>query len=110
MNIMRNAGLLFALLLACWSHPAWSQAGVTPDEVEEEGVIHELVVEANSLIISGVSFRVAYDARVQIRGTYGAFTLLRPGMKVKYLYRDYGDDREIFEIEQLPDNTVLEEV
>jgi hypothetical protein len=80
------------------------------DVEEGQGVIHELLIDTNSLVIDGVMYSVAYDAQVQIRGSYGAYGMLQSGMKVEFEYRRFSPDSlEIFHIEQLPDNTVLEE-
>ena len=81
------------------------------DLVEEEGVIEQLIVASNEVIISGVTFRVAFDAEVEIRGSFGAYTMLQPGMKVFYEYRRYSPtELEIYLIEQLPDNQEIDEV
>ena len=80
------------------------------DVLEEQGIIEELKLAGNELIISGVTFKVAFDAEVQIRGSYGAYSMLQPGMKVYYEYRRYSPtELEIFTIEQLPDNQPIEE-
>ena len=81
------------------------------DLMEEEGVIEQLIVASNEVIISGVTFRVAFDAEVEIRGSFGAYTMLQPGMKVFYEYRRYSPtELEIYLIEQLPDNQEIDEV
>ena len=59
-------------------------------------------------MIGGLRFRFAVDARVEIAGTFGAFTMLREGMKVEYVYKRYSNsDREVVVMRQLPDDTVL---
>ena len=78
--------------------------------LEEEGIVEELKLASNEVIISGVTFRVAFDAEVQIRGSYGAYSMLQPGMKVYFEYREFSPtELEIFAIEQLPDNQPIEE-
>jgi hypothetical protein len=104
--------LLVATLLAAGAtHPALAADPFERIEVvEARGVIHRLDPAAQAIQIDGVRYTVALDARVAIRGNAGAFTLLQPGMKVEYAYRDHGPgERVIFAIEQLPDNTVLEQ-
>ena len=98
---------LVVLLVAVFANPA------EMDEVPlegREGTIHEVEISTNTLVIDGVRFHVALDAEVEIRGSYGAFTMLEPGMKVVYEYRIYSDTNvEIVLISQLPDNQELEE-
>ncbi len=78
--------------------------------MEAEGTIHAVELEGNTLVIDGVRFHVAFDAKVEIQGTYGAFSLLQPGMKVFFEYRRHTPTNlEIFDIEQLPDNYEIEE-
>ena len=99
--------VLVVLLVAVFANPA------EMDEVAvegREGTIHEVEINTNTLVIDGVRFHVALDAEVEIRGSYGAFTMLQPGMKVVYEYRIYSDTNvEIVLISQLPDNQELEE-
>lgn len=106
-SLHKSLSMLALVLIALWSGQALAQEG---DVAEEEGVVERLVLESNEVIINGVAFRVAYDAQVEIRGSYGAYTMLQPGMKVFYEYRRYSPtELEIFAIEQLPDNQVIEE-
>ncbi len=108
------AGLVLAAAATSGSAGAQSQA--LPGEVivpvlKEEGVLQEIYYDTNSVIINGVRYQVAYDAKVEIRGSYGAFTMLQRGMKLLFEYRrDTPTDLVILDIEQLPDNTSLEEV
>lgn len=95
-------------LAALGGGPAWAQSAVT--ERESQGVVQEIFRDINHLVIDGVRYRVAIDATVDIRGARSTFALLRTEMKVAFAYRVFEDAREIFQIEQLPDNTVLEEV
>ena len=106
----RNSWLLVLFLGVIAGTQAWAQtANDLATQVQERGVIQALRLESNELVIDGVVFRVAYDARVEIRGSYGAFSMLQTGMKVEFSYRDFDiDTREIFELEQLPDNTEME--
>lgn len=106
-SLHKSLSMLVIVLIALWSGQALAEEG---DVGEGEGVVHDLIVERNEVIISGVGFKVAYDAQVEIRGSYGAYTMLQPGMKVFYEYRRYSPtELEIFAIEQLPDNRVIEE-
>ena len=70
-----------------------------------EGQIHALDFESSMLLISGVTYYIALDAKVEIGGTYGAPTMLANGMNVRFTFRRYDDGkREIIELEELPDN------
>lgn len=78
-------------------------------DVKGLGQIESIDIPANTLMISGFTYRVAIDARVEINGTFGAFTLLQPGMKVRFSFRNLSrTEREISSVEQLPNSTVIE--
>ncbi len=105
----RIATILFAgvLLLGGTGHAAQS---LSAPETSRTGTIQKLNFGTNSMIVDGYRYYVAPDVHVEIRGTFGAFTMLQTGMKVYMVYRLIsGTEREIVEIKQLPDNTVLEE-
>ena len=57
--------------------------------LSRQGVIETVDVQANQVVIGGVRYNVAPDANVEIGGSYGAFTLLQPGMSVNILMRRY---------------------
>lgn len=77
--------------------------------VHDQGKILKLDLANNTALIGGLLYRFAPDARVEIAGSFGAFTMLQEGMKVEYVYRRYSDeDREVIAMRQLPDNAVLE--
>ncbi|HET6472675.1 MAG TPA: hypothetical protein VFG38_12600 [Pseudomonadales bacterium] len=73
-----------------------------------QGSVQSLDVTNNSIIVGGVMYDVAPDARVQLGGSYGAFTLMTPGMNVKIMIKRYIDTgrREIIDIEELPPGVV----
>ena len=76
-----------------------------------EGTIQALDYGANTMIFQGTRIRMAPDVQVEIRGSYGAFTMLREGMKAQVTYRVISaSEREAVRIVQLPDNYALEEV
>lgn len=84
----------------------WSQF----PETERTGMVQAVELESSSLIISGYRYRVALDAHVEIDGTYGAYSMLRPGYKVRFIYKVIsGVEREIVELQTLPSSAVLEE-
>jgi hypothetical protein len=103
-------GLLGVGALATPAFAQDSQVAVEAALAEAEGQIHAVELGSNTIVIDGIRFKVALDVNVEIRGSYGAFSMLTPGMKVLYEYRIYAEDElEIVDIEQLPDNTVLEQ-
>jgi hypothetical protein len=60
------------------------------------GVIESLEMDTSSIIIGGLRYQVPLDARIEIHGTYGAFTMLEPGMNAVFTYRIIDDHhREI---------------
>jgi len=71
--------------------------------LSRQGVIETVDIQANEVVIGGVRYNVAVDANVQIGGSYGAFTLLQPGMNVKILMRRYVADgrTDIIELTEL---------
>ena len=88
---------------------AASSLSITAPEKEMEGTIQQLDFGANTMIFEGFRFRMAPELKVEIRGTHGAFTMLREGMKALVTYRVLSaSEREVTRIEQLPDNTRLE--
>ena len=71
---------------------------------ERQGIIQELDFSRNSAIISGFQYDVSLTAKVEINGSYGAFTLLNEGMKVVFTYRQFETGRrEITEMRQVAD-------
>jgi hypothetical protein len=103
MKTMAKFGFVALLLLGV--------AAVAPVAVAEgeigiettEGQIHEIDYGTLTTLISGVTYRFAIDAKVSIAGSFGAPTLLQPGMNVSFTFRRYADgDREIIELAELP--------
>lgn len=78
-------------------------------EKSMDGTIQALDFGANSMVFEGLTFSMAPELEVQIRGSYGAFTMLQEGMKASIVYRVVsGSARVVTRIEQLPDNFQLE--
>ncbi|MEZ5558246.1 MAG: hypothetical protein R3E86_06835 [Pseudomonadales bacterium] len=75
------------------------------------GIVQSLDYNGSSMIVSGYSYDVALDAKVEIGGTFGAFTMLKPGMKVRidYLVKS-ASSREIVLIEEIPSGYRIPEV
>ncbi|MBV1907630.1 MAG: hypothetical protein KUG75_16275 [Pseudomonadales bacterium] len=76
--------------------------------MHSQGVVRRLDLATNVVIISGTKYTVATDAKVEIRGTFGAFSMLKVGMKVSFEYQPINDKhREIVSLKQLSDNSAL---
>ena len=80
----------------------------------DEGVIQEIDLDERSIIISGYEYLVGPSTinpplKVTLYGvTYGAFELLKPGMKVEVEYIDFGNARVAFRIGQLAPDAQVE--
>ena len=111
--MMRDKGKLLKFLVCFTSVIALNSLhaqylDLEPEETE--GVVRGLDYERNIAVIGGLSYYVPADALVEIRGTYGAFTLLEKGMKVSILYYRISDSRrEIVKLIQLSDNRRMDE-
>jgi hypothetical protein len=76
---------------------------------ETIGVIEDIDLDSQMLVVDGLRFRVALDATVTIHGSYGAFTLLTKGMLVRCRYHVVSPtEREIYELETRPPNEPFE--
>jgi len=77
--------------------------------IQSEGVVQKLGFANNTIVIDGLSYHVPVDAKVQIHGTYGAYTMLKRGMKVSFVFRKHDlSYREIVSVVQLSDGYRLE--
>ncbi len=101
--------LLAALGLALLLVPAAAaQDGPLRTKV---GVIQKIDLADSTLIIEGTLYQVSMTAAVEIRGSYGAFSMLQTGMQIEYTYEVHSDtDRTIVEIKQIPDNFTVDQV
>jgi hypothetical protein len=78
-------------------------------EKEGIGYIESIDFDASTLIVDGLRFRVPSYARVTIDGTFGAFTLLREGMLIRYDFLQISPtEREIVELETRPQGEPFE--
>ena len=73
-----------------------------------QGSVETLDATKNTMVVGGVLYDVAPDAHVQLGGSYGALTLMTPGMNVKIMMKRYLDTgrREIIDIQELPPGVV----
>jgi len=87
-----------------------ASASVLAGEKTGTGTIQQLDFGAGSMIVDGSRYYITPELHVEIGGSYGAFTMLKVGMKIQLVYRLVsGTQRDVIEIYQLPDNFVLEE-
>ncbi len=70
-------------------------ADYDPPVIERTGVVQELEPSVNDVVIYGERFTVSYTAEVEIGGTYGAYSMLRPEMRVLFRYQLYDDGRKV---------------
>lgn len=102
--------LVLAVVFACFSATGVFAQDQAPLRTKV-GIIREVNLADSSLIVSGMRYEVALDADVQIRGSYGAFSMLTKGMQIQFTYQVKSEsERTIIEIEQIPDNFSIEQV
>lgn len=78
---------------------------------EGTGVIQELDFAAQTLVIDGMSYEVAVDVKVEIGGSYGAYTMLETGMRVYFEFLRISDEeRRITLVRELPTGVEPEQV
>lgn len=79
-------------------------------EMESQGHIEKLSFGEQQLQVGGRNYQVGPGVQVEIGGTYGAFTLLQPGMKVYLRFVQYADGRkEVVQIRELGAGVRMEE-
>ena len=97
----RSRWLRWFLMLsyvAFGSVSAWGQLPVG----KQEGQIQKLNFETYQVRISVYDYSVALDAKVEIDGSFGAFTLLKRGMLVAFRFQQTPNgERLIIEIEEV---------
>jgi hypothetical protein len=104
------APLLLTLLCGISVSTAARAPGATFPTASQVGVVQELDFGRSQMIVNGTRYSVALDVRVEIGGSYGAFTMLQPGMKIRYDFLVISpSEREIVEIHEIPAGVVLEQ-
>ena len=79
-------------------------------EVDRVGTIQSMDLATNSMVVEGHRYFVIQAAQVEIAGSYGAFTLLSPGMRIAFKYLRYDDGRrEIFAVRELLSSEFMEQ-
>jgi len=90
------------LMLSMLGSVAFAQDG-NEAVVPGFGEIQDVRLETESLVIHGLLYKVAPDAEVEIAGSYGAFTMLKEGMQVRFLYRPGGANAPVITLlKELP--------
>jgi hypothetical protein len=75
------------------------------------GVIQSLDFGQSMMVVDGNRYRVAADVNVEIGGTYGAFTMLQTGMRIRLEYLVVSpSSREIIDIREMPPGFDIEPV
>ena len=98
MNTLKS--LLLVILIGLTQSAMAAQLSFLAPEKERTGTIQQLDFAANQMIVDGYRYRVPVDVQVEIRGSYGAFTMLTEGMKINMVYRVISEsDREVLQIE-----------
>lgn len=78
-------------------------------EMESLGQIDRMVLGEQQMVVDGRTYSAGPGLQVEIAGTYGAFTLLQPGMRVYLRYLQHNDGRrELLEVRELPANQRLQ--
>lgn len=73
------------------------------------GVVQEIDLGGSTMIVEGMRYSVAFDAHVEINGTYGAFSMLEVGMQIEYTYEVHSEtERRIVEILHIPASFSIE--
>jgi len=109
MNI-RASWFAVALLVILASVANFASAGVLAGEKIKTGTIQKLNFSEGSMILDGNRYHTAPELRVEIAGSYGAFTMLEVGMKVQIVYRvESAVRRDVVEIKEIPSHVTIEE-
>lgn len=99
--IRQTCGALLCSLLLLTAGTAGARDYLAP-EAEGQGQIQTLDFANSSVLISGREYSVSASAEVEIAGSYGAFTMLEPGMLVEFIFMHYEDGyREIVELREV---------
>ena len=80
----------------------------------KQGPVESVDYSTNKMVVGGVSYNMAADANVQLGGSYGAFTMITPGMNQRGTRIDPGPafhrhgrvERQIIEVKELAPGVV----
>ena len=106
MNIWKYV-LGFGLWVAFAS--AVQGAQYNPPEVNRSGIIESIDFSNSEMVVEGNRYSVSWTVDVEIGGTYGAFTMLNPGMRIEFVYlRHEAGQRVVMSVRELLPNETLE--
>ena len=86
--------MLIALMVSTVSLSV-AAADYDPPLLERTGLVQELIPALNDVVIYGERFTVSYSAEIEIGSSYGAYSMLRPEMRVFFRYQLYDDGRKV---------------
>ena len=69
--------------------------GGMPTMLTSYGAIEQLDFDASTMVISGQRYPVSQTVKVEINGSYGAFTLLEIGMGVRFELAMYDSGQKV---------------
>jgi hypothetical protein len=74
----------------------------------KQGSVESVDYSASKLVVGGVSYDIAPDANVELGGSYGAFTMITPGMNVSIIVQRFIESghRQIIEVKELAPGVV----
>lgn len=103
--------LCLTLLLGLLMPAAWAMTSDAPYPLaSESGVIESLDFAGGTMVVDGVRYALTSDVEVSIGGSYGAFTMLRTGMQIRYDYLVVSaNERRMVLIEEVPGNVRVEQ-
>lgn len=103
-----GAATLLILLATGLTSPTWANGFGA--EMESHGQVELLHFGQQQLQVGGRTYDVNQAVQVEIGGTFGAFTLLQPGMQIYLRFVQHSDGRrEVLEIRELAPGSRLEE-
>ena len=73
-----------------------------------QGPVESVDYSTNKIVVGGISYDVALDANVQLGGSFGAFTMITPGMNVEILVQRYVESgqSQIIDLKELAPGVV----
>lgn len=110
----RTIALCVFLLGLAIGHSALGQASGTSDApyplAQGSGIVRSVDYSRQTMVVSGYRYGVAADVEVEIAGSYGAFTMLQPGMRIYFEYLLVSpSERWMVTIREVPDGVSVEE-
>ena len=98
---------LLALLALCVCFSGHALAGEAL--LEGQGRVIAVDVSKHRAVISGRVYQAPIDVNVSIGGSYGAFSMLQSGMRVRFEYYENDGERVLRSVTELPANQPIDE-